>query len=137
MENCIFCKIIKGEIPAAKVYESDKFLAFLDISPCNKGHTLIIPKEHYVSLNEIPNEDGKEFGELQIKLAKSVMEATNAGGFNLLLNDGKVAGQEVMHAHLHIQPRFNTDEFSYKWTHTKYEEGEIQKFQDKIKEFLQ
>ncbi|MBN4049137.1 HIT family protein [archaeon AH-315-M20] len=137
MEDCIFCKIVKGEIPAAKVYEGDKFLAFLDISPCNKGHTLIIPKEHYVSLNEMPNDDGKEFGELQIKLAKAVMKATSAEGFSLLLNDGKVAGQEVMHAHLHIQPRFSTDDFSYKWAHIKYEEGEMEKFVEDIKKNLE
>lgn len=135
MEDCIFCKIVKGEIPAAKVYESVNFLAFLDISPCNKGHTLIIPKQHYVSLTEM--EDGKEFGELQLKLAKAVMKATEAEGFNLLLNDGKAAGQEVMHAHLHIQPRFSSDEFEYKWTHTKYEEGELELFQNKIKQFLE
>ena len=137
MEDCIFCKIAKGEIPAAKVYESDKFLAFLDISPCNKGHTLIIPKQHYVSLEEMPDEDGNEFGELQLKLAKSIMKATNAEGFNLLLNNGKAAGQEVMHAHLHIQPRFSSDEFVYKWTHGSYEGGEIEKVAERIKKNLE
>ena len=98
---------------------------------------MIIPKEHYVSLEEMPDEDGKEFGELQVKVAKAVMKATNAEGFNLLLNDGKTAGQEVMHAHMHIQPRFSDDDFHYKWTHKKYEEGEIEKFLEEIKKNLE
>jgi|TARA_Y100000031_G_scaffold156076_2_gene209169 histidine triad (HIT) family protein len=137
MTDCIFCRIVAGEIPAAKVFEGSKFIAFLDISPANKGHALIIPKEHYVSLEEMPDEDGKEFGELQVKVAKAVMKATNAEGFNLLLNDGKTAGQEVMHAHMHIQPRFSDDDFHYKWTHKKYEEGEIEKFLEEIKKNLE
>ncbi|MBI2208748.1 HIT family protein [Candidatus Woesearchaeota archaeon] len=136
MPDCIFCKIVKGDIPAAKVYEGSKFIAFLDISPANKGHVLIIPKEHYERLEEMPNPDGKEFGELQVKIAKAVMKATNAEGFNLLLNNGKAAGQEVMHAHMHIQPRFGTDDFHYKWTHKKYEEGEMKQFQEKIRKFI-
>ena len=135
-EACIFCKIVKGEIPAAKVYEGKKFIAFLDISPANKGHALIIPKKHYEKLEGMPDSDGKKFGELQVKLGKAVMKATNAEGFNLLLNNGKAAGQEVMHAHMHIQPRFSTDDFHYKWTHKKYEEGEMQRMQEKIKQFL-
>ena len=136
MTDCIFCKIVKGEIPAAKVYEGSKFIAFLDISPANKGHALIIPKKHYENLEEMPDEDGKEFGELQIKIAKAVMKATNAEGFNLLLNNGKAAGQEVMHAHMHLQPRFRNDGFHYKWTHKKYEENEMKRMQEKIKKFL-
>ena len=109
MDDCIFCKIVKGEIPAAKVFESDKFLAFLDISPANKGHALIIPKNHYVSLNEMPDEDGKEFGELQVKLAKEVMKATNAEGFNVVNNNFEAAGQLVNHVHFHIYPRRKGD----------------------------
>lgn len=136
MPDCIFCKIVKGEIPAAKAYEGSKFIAFLDISPANKGHTLIIPKRHYASLEEMPDEDGKEFGELQVRLGKAVMKAANAEGFNLLLNNGKAAGQEVMHAHMHIQPRFSADDFHYKWTHKKYEEGEIQRMAQRIKQFV-
>jgi histidine triad (HIT) family protein len=136
MSDCIFCKIVAGEIPAAKVYESKKFFAFLDISPCNKGHTLIIPRQHYESLEEMPDEDGKEFGELQVKLGKAVAKVTNAEGFNLLLNNGKAAGQEVMHTHMHIQPRFSADTFHYKWTHTSYEEGEMDKFREEIEKAL-
>lgn len=137
MSDCIFCKIVKGDIPAAKVFEGSKFIAFLDISPANKGHTLIIPKNHYERLEELPDSDGKEFGELQVRVAKAVMKATNAEGFNLLLNNGKAAGQEVMHAHMHVQPRFSDDDFRYRWTHKKYGEGELQKMQEKIREFLQ
>ena len=127
---------MKGEIPAAKVFEGNRFIAFLDISPANKGHTLIIPKKHYEMLEEMPDEDGKEFGELQIKIAKAVVKAANAEGFNLLLNNGKAAGQEVMHAHMHVQPRFSDDDFHYRWSHKKYGEGELQKMQEKIRGFL-
>lgn len=137
MTDCIFCKIVKGEIPAAKVLEGKNFIAFLDISPANKGHVLVIPREHYSSLEEMPDDDGKEFGEFQVRIAKAIMKATSAEGFNLLLNNGRAAGQEVMHAHMHIQPRFSDDDFHYRWTHKKYGEGELQKMQEKIRGFLQ
>jgi len=137
MEDCIFCKIAKKEIPAAIVFNGKKFMAFLDISPANKGHTLIMPKEHYPSLEEMPDEDGKEFGEMQVKIAKAVMKASKAEGFNLLLNNGRAAGQEVMHVHMHIQPRFSADDFRYKWTHKKYGQGEMESFLIRIKKNLQ
>jgi histidine triad (HIT) family protein len=111
-------------------------MAFLDISPANKGHTLIIPKQHHVSFTELPDNLGKEFGEITLKLSKAVEKAANADGFNLLLNNGTAAGQEVMHTHLHIMPRFNDDDFQFKWTHKQYVEDEMQKFANNIKEHL-
>lgn len=133
MTGCIFCKIASNEIPAAKLYESENFMAFLDISPANKGHALIVPKQHAQSLTELPEYVAQEFGELQLKLAKAVMKATNAEGFNLLLNDGKAAGQEVMHVHMHIMPRFSNDDFQFKWTHKKYDEGEMKEYFERVK----
>ncbi len=133
MSDCIFCKIAKNEIPAGKLYESENFMVFLDISPANKGHVLIVPKQHAQSLTDLPEYIAQEFGELQLKLSKAVMSATKAEGFNLLLNDGKAAGQEVMHAHMHIMPRFSNDDFHFKWTHKKYAEGEMKEYFDRIK----
>jgi len=136
MPNCIFCKIAAGEVPAMKLYESGDFVAFLDISPSNKGHALIVPKQHYVSFTELPDKLGKEFGELVLSLSKAVEKATAADGFNLLLNNGTAAGQEVMHAHMHIMPRYENDDFHFKWTHKKYIEGEMQDYAKKIKQHL-
>ena len=133
MSDCIFCKIAAGQIPVNKLYESENFIAFLDISPANKGHALIVPKKHSQSFTELNAQQAKEFGELQLKLAKAVMKVTQAQGFNLLLNDGRAAGQEVMHTHMHIMPRFETDDFKFRWTHKKYDEGEMQKYFEQIK----
>ena len=136
MSDCIFCKIAAGEIPANKLYESENFIVFLDISPANKGHALIVPKIHVQSLTELPEYVAQEFGELQLKVSKAIMQATKAEGFNLLLNDGKAAGQEVMHAHMHIMPRFSTDDFHFKWTHKKYSDGEMQEYFERLKRNL-
>lgn len=136
MENCIFCKIVRGEIPCAKIYEDSEILAFLDIMPVNKGHTLVIPKEHHETLVDIPAEKLKGLiGELY-KITGAVVSATKADGFNVFMNNKKVAGQEVPHAHFHIVPRFEGDGISNKWPHKKYEEDEMQQYQSKIQNFL-
>lgn len=135
-DDCIFCKIIKGEIPSTKIYEDDNVLAFLDIMPANKGHALVIPKEHYETFIDIPEEVlGKLFSELH-KLTKAVVKATAAEGFNLFMNNKKIAGQAVPHAHFHIVPRFDGDGLDFKWPSKKYEDGEIDKVKEKIKSYI-
>lgn len=132
-DDCIFCKIIKGEIPSAKLYEDDNVLAFLDIAPANKGHALVIPKKHYETFTDISE---KELGNLSTvlhKIANAVIKTTNAEGYNVFINNKKVAGQIVMHAHFHILPRFSDDGLSFKWPSKKYEEGEIDKLKEEIK----
>ncbi|HIP90081.1 MAG TPA: HIT family protein [Candidatus Nanopusillus sp.] len=102
---CIFCKIVKGEIPAKILYEDEKTLAFLDISPRSKGHTLIIPKEHYETFEELPEEVAIDL----IKTIKKVikrLKSLNPDGYNILNNNRSVAGQEVPHVHFHIIPRY-------------------------------
>ena len=102
---CIFCKIVKGEIPAKILYEDEKTLAFLDISPRSKGHTLIIPKEHYETFEELPEEVAIDL----IKTIKKVikrLKSLNPDGYNILNNNRPVAGQEVPHVHFHIIPRY-------------------------------
>ncbi len=105
MKDCVFCKIVRGEIPCARIYEDDLALCFLDIAPWNPGHALLIPKEHHTSLTTVPPPlAGHLFG-LVPRLANAMTRATGSDGFNLLLSNGACAGQVVPHAHLHIIPR--------------------------------
>ncbi|MFH1890579.1 MAG: HIT family protein [Candidatus Kuenenbacteria bacterium] len=133
--SCIFCKIIAGEIPADKVYEDHKILAFLDISPVNKGHVLIIPKEHYENLMATPDELVKDLWAMAKKIAKAVQEATGADGINFGSNNGKAAGQIVFHTHIHVIPRFKDDGL-IGWPNKKYEEGEQAEMAGKVRNQL-
>lgn len=104
-DDCIFCKIIKGEIPAFTVYEDDTFKVILDRFPAAVGHVLIIPKAHYSDMFELPEEVAMKLYPLAQKIAKRVKEVTGAEGINIVQNNGAVAGQSVYHFHLHIIPR--------------------------------
>ena len=117
MDNCIFCKIISGEIPSSKVYEDDKVLAFLDISQATKGHTLVIPKEHVRNILEMSAETAETVFSRVPKIARAVQKATRAIGMNILNNNEEVAGQTVFHAHVHLIPRYDTnDEVTFAFT---------------------
>ncbi len=135
MEDCIFCKIVKKEIPASIVYEDSKYIAFLDITPVNKGHTLVIPKEHHEDL--LSTSDSILDGMLNVakKIAKAVLSAVDSKGCNVFFNVGKVAGQAVPHLHLHITPRFEDDGYSL-WHGKEYPEGQMQEVAARIKENL-
>ncbi|MGB9667403.1 MAG: HIT family protein [Thermosulfidibacteraceae bacterium] len=133
---CVFCRIVKGELPSTKIYEDENFLAFLDIAPVNKGHTLVIPKKHSETFLDLtPVEAGKLF-EVVNKVAKAVKESLDADGLNILVNCGEASGQEVFHVHVHIIPRFYTDGFRLGWRKEKYAEGEMESFAKKIREKL-
>ncbi|WP_050182745.1 HIT family protein [Domibacillus robiginosus] len=108
MDNCIFCKIINGDIPSAKVYEDENVYAFLDISQVTKGHTLVIPKKHEESLFELSPETAGPFFESVQKVAKAIQAAFSPKGLNLLNNNGETAGQTVFHYHMHLIPRYGT-----------------------------
>ncbi len=116
MSDCIFCKIINGEIPSAKVYEDEDVYAFLDISQVTKGHTLVIPKAHHANVYELPEDvAGKLFAVIP-KITNAVKKAYNPIGLNLLNNNGEAAGQTVFHYHLHIIPRYGEgDGFGAVW----------------------
>ena len=117
--NCIFCRIATGDIPCAKIYEDDNVLAFLDLAPVHPGHTLVIPKDHYKDMLEVPAELGTAvFAALQ-KVAGAVMKATGAQGFNVMQNNGLSAGQTMFHIHWHIIPRFDDDGLGM-WAQGKY-----------------
>lgn len=121
--DCLFCKIIKGEIPSAKVYEDDELIAFLDIKPVNPGHVLIIPKQHFASMVETPEALAGSMMALVPSLGKAVMQAAAAKGFNVAVNNGRVAGQLVDHVHLHIMPRHEQDGYEL-WHGKPYETSE-------------
>ena len=135
MSDCIFCKIIAGDIPSYKVYENDKVLAFLDITPVNPGHTLVVSKEHYENLNDLPQELASKIIQAVKKIAPAVVKAVGADGFNLNLNNGPAAGQIVNHVHFHIVPRKIGDGYEL-WSGKEYGEGEAQIILDKIKKFI-
>ncbi len=108
-DDCIFCKIIKGEIPAEKVYEDDNFIGILDINPESEGHTLIFPKKHFESFLDMPSSLGSEFVDAIKKVSLGLVREGKAKGFNIVFNVYKVAGQEVPHVHAHIIPRKSDD----------------------------
>ena len=109
MADCIFCKIGKGDIPSNKVYEDKDVLAFLDIKPHAKGHTVVIPKKHGVSALDFDKEDLKKLMKGIIKAMEKIKKKLNPDGFNVGWNDGTAAGQVVPHLHVHIFPRYNDD----------------------------
>ena len=133
--DCIFCKIIKGEVPCDKVYEDDKTLAFLDIRPVNKGHILVVPKHHCEDVLAAPELELKNSIIVIQKVAKAMVEAVKADGWNIGVNNGEAAGQVVFHTHFHIIPRYKTDGLIH-WPHTEYSKGESKKIAENIKKKL-
>ncbi len=131
--DCIFCKIIKGEIPSSKVYEDESFIAILDISPANKGHTLVIPKEHIETFLDADTDMAAALNRVAHDVAEAVVKTTGCDGYNLLINNKKSSGQLVPHLHLHIIPRYEDDGIKLEWTHKKYEEEEMIKYLNDIK----
>ncbi|MEM4153053.1 MAG: HIT family protein [Candidatus Pacearchaeota archaeon] len=134
--DCVFCKIANHELPCYKIYENKDFLAFLDISPINKGHTLLIPKKHFETVLEINEKDFGEMMKLAKKISKAIIKATKADGFEFCINNKKAAGQVIPHLHLHIMPRFNKDGLKFNWPTKKYSKKEMEKTAEKIKNSL-
>ena len=110
VSDCIFCKIVAGEIPASKVYEDDHFLAFLDISQVTPGHTLVIPKKHARNLLEMTPDETADLFNVVSTVTKKVESATQPQGMNIISNMEEIAGQSVFHTHVHILPRYSQDD---------------------------
>jgi histidine triad (HIT) family protein len=108
-DECIFCRIVDGEIPARTVEEGDAVLAFLDANPLARGHTLVIPKSHHETVAELPEETGEAVFDALYRLTPAVERAVDADGSTIGLNNGRAAGQEVPHVHGHVVPRFEGD----------------------------
>ena len=121
--NCIFCKIAAGDIPCTKVFESVDALAFMDIGPLAEGHVLLIPKQHYATIDEMPAEGAALLMGHIPALVRAVQAVTGCEGVNVLQNNGKAAHQEVPHVHVHIIPRTPGDAFGFTWPAGSYPEG--------------
>lgn len=116
MSDCIFCKIVNGEIPASKVFENEHVVAFLDISQVTKGHTLVIPKVHKENLYELTPEIASEVFKVAPEIANAIKDAFHPVGLNVLNNNGEKAGQSVFHFHMHLIPRYGEgDGFGAVW----------------------
>ncbi len=107
-DECLFCKIINGEIPSYALYEDDEIFVFLDIFPVSKGHCLLIPKKHYVTIHDIPEKDMMFLSKLP-EIASRIKNVTGATGINILQSNGEDAGQVIKHVHFHLIPRFPDD----------------------------
>lgn len=114
-ETCIFCKIAAGEIPSATIYEDADFRVILDIEPAAKGHALILPKEHYANLYELSDELASKALVVAKKVVTAMTEVLGCDGYNVLQNNGEVAGQTVFHFHMHLIPRYKDDSVKIKW----------------------
>jgi histidine triad (HIT) family protein len=106
VNSCVFCKIARKQAPASVAYEDENVLAFLDTRPLNEGHTLVIPKEHYVTIFEVPEELVAHLHRIVQRVALAVRESTKADGISIIQQNGKAAGQEVFHLHVHVIPRY-------------------------------
>lgn len=131
--NCIFCKIAAGEIPSTTVYEDEDFRAILDLSPAAKGHTLIIPKSHYMNVMELEQQVAEKVLPLGAKIGKAMMNGLGCAGFNLVQNNGEAAGQTVMHFHMHIIPRYANGSEMVVWKPGTATPEELQETAGKIK----
>lgn len=120
--DCIFCKLANGEIPTSTLYEDEDFRVALDLGPAAKGHALILPKQHYANIYELPEETAAKAMILAKKMAAVMTDALEADGFNLVQNNGAAAGQTVFHFHMHLIPRYKGDAARFGWTPGKLED---------------
>lgn len=133
MDNCIFCKIANGEIPAATLYEDEDFRVILDLGPASKGHALILPKVHAANIYELSDEMAAKAMVLAKKMAGVMTEALECDGFNILQNNGEPAGQTVFHFHMHLIPRYKGDGVGLTWTPGELTEEVRQEILAKVK----
>jgi histidine triad (HIT) family protein len=136
MSECIFCKIIKGEIPCAKILEDERVLCFVDINPINPGHALVIPKTHYHTLFDMDPADLHACILAAQKVGKAVYRGVSAEGLNLVQNNYRAAGQLIDHAHFHLIPRHERDGFLTSWPGRPYPPGGLETHLKKIVDAL-
>jgi histidine triad (HIT) family protein len=136
MGNCVFCKIVAWETPSQRVHEDEQFIAFLDINPINYGHTLVIPRQHFASVDDTPPEVLAEMIKIAQKIAPAIVKAMEADGYNIGINTGRAAGQAVDHVHIHLIPRHADDGLKSWGGRGRYTEGEMGATAKKIKEFI-
>jgi histidine triad (HIT) family protein len=132
MQDCIFCKIVKHEVPATIVYEDADVVAFLDIMPARKGHLLIAPKTHSKDMLSVSPEALAKVMRVVQRCGRGVQKGLSADGFNVLQFNGRASGQIVDHLHFHVIPRAHNDGLRIDWEHEIYGPGEIKRFAEKI-----
>ena len=134
--DCIFCAIVEGKIPSSKVYEDEYVFAFMDIAPATPGHLLLIPKQHYRNIFDMPAEIGSKIMEAAIPLASAIREALNPDGLNLFQSNEAAGFQTVFHFHLHLIPRWEGDPLRLPWKPSEGDIEEINKIARKIQKAL-
>ena len=132
MDNCIFCKIAGGEIPAATLYEDENFRVILDLGPASKGHALILPKAHAANIYEISDELAAKAMILAKKMARVMTDALHCDGFNIVQNNGECAGQTVFHFHIHLIPRYEGDGHILSWNPGSPSQEELEEVKQQI-----
>jgi len=136
MTDCIFCKIVEGAIPSEKLSETPEIVAILDLHPISPGHALVIPKAHHELMTDLPGGLLTEAIREAQRVARAVVKATGAEGFNLLNNNHRCSGQSIAHAHFHIIPRKTGDGIRYNWNPTQYAEGEMSRMAGSVRAAL-
>jgi histidine triad (HIT) family protein len=136
VKDCVFCKIVAGQIPVTKVFEDDVVLAFLDTGPVSDGHALVVPKQHFEKLHDCQPDLLGQVGSRLGRIAGAVVAAMDCDGYNVLCNNGRAAGQVVEHLHFHIIPRNLGDGVFDRWPAYKYREGLIETIAAKIRKKL-
>ena len=131
-DNCIFCKLANGEIPSKTLFEDDEFRVILDLGPAAKGHALILPKDHYANLYELPEETTSKVMLLAKKMAVQMTDKLKCDGFNLVQNNGEVAGQTVFHFHMHLIPRYKNDNQTIGWKPGEPSQEELEEIRTQI-----
>ena len=132
-DNCIFCKLANGVFPTNSIYEDDDFNVILDVGPATKGHALILPKEHFKNIYELPEETAGKAFILAKKLATVMTEKLGADGFNIVQNNNEVAGQSVFHFHMHLIPRYEGDGQHILWKPTEPDAEELKSIAETLK----
>ncbi len=131
-DNCIFCKIANGEIPSRTLYEDEDFRVIMDLAPATKGHSLILPKNHYKNVYEIADDTAAKVFPLAKKMAALMTEKLGADGFNIVQNNNEVAGQTVFHFHVHLIPRYNDDNQSLVMKPQEMTDAQLDEIRDTI-----
>jgi len=137
MIDCIFCKIVAGDIPSTVVYEDEEVMVFMDIGPIVKGHALVVSKQHYNPVTETPDELLAKLHVVAKRVAQAQLNGLGADGVNIMQNNGKAAGQEVPHIHVHVIPRFKDDRHHWNWNAKKYDDfNEMAELAGKLQKHL-
>ena len=136
-DDCIFCKIAAGEIPSQTIYEDDSYRVILELGPAAKGHALILPKEHYADIFELPEAKAGEVFKLARNMAVKMKAALKCDGFNIVQNNGEVAGQTVFHFHMHLIPRYTDDGQDINWKPGEPSQDELKETADIIRGEIQ